>query len=66
MHLKTITSDEAVIVMSHDELVFLRSAVNETLEAVPKFEFRARTGETREQALEIWRQLNGFFHKIEG
>ena len=66
MQLKTFTSTEAVIVISRDELVFLESAVNETLEAVPENEFRGRTGETCEQALTVWQQLNGILNKIEG
>ena len=66
MRLKLFTRDEAVIVISTDELAFVHSAINETLHAVPKSEFRVRTGETRDQALKMWQQLDDFLDKIEG
>jgi hypothetical protein len=66
MKLKNFKGDEVTIVVSTDELAFFHSAIRETLEAVPKGEFRVRTGETPAQALRMWRELDGFLDKIEG
>lgn len=66
MHLKTFTDDEAVIVISADELAFLHHAVVEMRNAVPKSEFRVRTGGTFELSEVMLQQLNGILDEIEG
>jgi hypothetical protein len=66
MKLKNFKGDEATIIISCDELAFLHSAIVETRNAVPKNEFRVRTGETLERSGEMLQQLNDILDKIEG
>lgn len=42
--------DEATLAISSDDLAFLQSAINETMEALGDTEIEIRTGATMEQA----------------
>ena len=53
-----IAKEKISITFSPEELAFLSSAINETLEAIEDWEFQTRTGETRTRASEIQAQLH--------
>jgi hypothetical protein len=63
MDVQNATRTGATISLSIDELGFLGSAINETLEALEEWEFQTRTGETRERAIEIFRELRAVLHQ---
>ena len=65
MKIKNIAVGEATVVLTSDELAFLCSAIGETLETVEEWEFRTRTGETRERAREIQLQFGSIYDKTE-
>jgi GTP cyclohydrolase I len=65
MQLKDVSKEGATITMRSDEVGFLCSAINETLEAVRKSEFKMRTGETPERAQNMFRQLISVLREIQ-
>lgn len=58
MQLKSVEIGEATITVPVEELRFLCNAINETLNAVSKREFKTRTRETPERAADLWQQLH--------
>ena len=63
MDIKNITKEKITIDFSPDELAFLSNAINETLETLEEWEFQARTGQTRNRALEIHADLKDLLDK---
>jgi hypothetical protein len=53
-----VAKNRVSITLSPGELAFLSNAINETLEALEDWEFKTRTGVTRERATEMLAQLH--------
>jgi hypothetical protein len=64
MKLVSTTDDDATITISDDDLAFLQSAINETLDALDDSELQTRTGETREHARALIGEIKGIRRAI--
>jgi hypothetical protein len=63
MQIKDITASEATVILTNDELAFIRSAIGEAIEAVEEWEFPIRTSWTHEQAWKIQKQFGSLYDK---
>jgi hypothetical protein len=66
MELKKLTSHEATMTILAEEVAFLSSAIGETLEVLEDWEFKTRTGQTRQWAESLLRQLGDILDEMEG
>jgi len=64
MQVKEVTTEEAIIVFSHDELAFLRIAVFHSMGALKELEFLAKAGRSFRQADEMIDEFHGITEMI--
>jgi hypothetical protein len=58
MRVRDESAQQVLVELSWDELILLKAAINETLNAIEEWEFHTRVGATRQQAGALLQQLH--------